>query len=276
MAAKLSTSWASPSVPGKGLGRAHLAPTDKRFCKEMDALRDAHSAALAHKSEASPSFDATGVLFDMVTSPRQENPEHVNIVKGTFLIPRRLPVRRLSRGFLCDIAASRWDDRRGYVEIRCTSQYPFVPPKVKLSFPNHPEVFFHLHPFLDNEGQPIVDILSDQWSPANTTHKVLESLQSLMAFPEDFLPDPRDLQCGDSTDKLEWWKALLENSEHQEEAERRSEEEAAVVERRCMVQIARAASSICSASPSFSFISLRNLLQNSNRKAYLVWLLVCR
>eukprot|EP00662_Eupelagonemidae_sp_cell21_P029104 gene29104-56674_t len=76
------------------------------------------------------------------------------------------------------------------ISVHFPNDYPFKPPKMKFVTP-----VFHLNVYdAPGRGRPqdiCLDILDDKWSPALTTGKVLQSIQSLFMDPNQRSPASR-------------------------------------------------------------------------------------
>ncbi|MFH8560023.1 ubiquitin-conjugating enzyme family protein [Streptomyces sp. NPDC017988] len=75
---------------------------------------------------------------------------------------------------------SVFHDRRFKVEIRVLQAYPSIPPKIHFTTPVY-------HPNIDSSGMVAMPALGNEWSPALTIEKVL---QSVLLFLDE--PNPND------------------------------------------------------------------------------------
>ncbi|KAJ1280760.1 hypothetical protein BS78_04G257900 [Paspalum vaginatum] len=62
------------------------------------------------------------------------------------------------------------------VDVQFTDHYPSKPPKITFKT----KVY---HPNIDSEGQMVLDIFQDKWSPALTIHRLLLSIVSVLYDP---------------------------------------------------------------------------------------------
>ena len=71
-----------------------------------------------------------------------------------------------------------------HVEIKIPREYPFEPPEVKfLTKIWHPNI---------KEGKVCMDILTKNWTPAETLVSVIESLRAILLFPNPDSPLNRE------------------------------------------------------------------------------------
>lgn len=81
-------------------------------------------------------------------------------------------------------ADTAYEGGRFYVDIQLDEQYPFVPPRMRLTTKCW-------HPNISSQtGAICLDVLKDQWSPALTLKTALLSLQALLSSPQP--DDPQD------------------------------------------------------------------------------------
>ncbi|CAI2381165.1 unnamed protein product [Moneuplotes crassus] len=91
----------------------------------------------------------------------------------------------LWKGYLIGPSESPYSGGIFLLEIEFPIQYPFRSPKVKFTT----KVY---HPEINSKGMVSLDILRDQWSPALTIPKILESILWLMKNPnadDPLMPD---------------------------------------------------------------------------------------